>query len=260
MQIQKTARRLFCICLALHAATNIAKAQEPTFMNAATHPGRGQLYGRAIASLAEYDLEGRSLEDQGVLFKMAYGIRSELALLLDQLQLFHGGDNYGDDSTARSTLRLKYRFMKQDIGPLNTWRSSILAGLGMPSGDSDLEPGSDYPVFGVVSTAILGRHGMNAEAGWRGYQSDNDRYDLNASHLFRLAPARYSRATRGSWYTVLESLNRIDEGGDHRLDISAGILYEARSWAAEIGLRRTLSSDGPAKREFELAIGARRLF
>ncbi len=116
-----------------------------------------------------------------------------------------------------------------------------------------------YPRCALVSTAILNRHGANAELEWEEYGSEPDRFTANASHLYRLAPVDYTADTHGAWYTMLESLNQFSDDGDSRHDLAAGILYEARSWACEVSLRLPLEQNWPRNEDYKFTVGIRYL-
>ncbi|MBN1558284.1 MAG: hypothetical protein JW951_09080 [Lentisphaerae bacterium] len=252
---------LTALALGVTFAGPRAPAQEPAFMDAATHPGANQLYLRLLLSHAEYGEAGRTdVDQQTALLKLAYGFRSELALLLDA-DVRRVDTGAGDETgLGLITTRLKYRFLKRDLGPLNTWRASLLGGLSLPGSIDTAVPDEAFPRLGAVTTAILGRHGLNAACEWLGYRDGPDTVSFNASHLYRLAPARYAADTRGAWYTMAESLNNFTDDGDRSLDLALGLLYEARRWAAELSLRLPLEEDGPLETDHEAVAGWRYLF
>jgi hypothetical protein len=237
-----------------------ASAQEPTYMDAATHPGAGRYYTRLLFAAGEIKAEGDDFDRQALVFKSAYGLRSDLAVLLDAELVRRETEDGSERGLSLASLRLKQRVLQRDLGPLNTWRASLLLGAALPGGNKAVAPEEPLPLAGIVSTAILGRHGLNAEIEWRGYRRAADVYELNAAHLYRLAPARYNRATRGAWYTMIESLNRVDTDGGHICDAAAGLLYENRRWAAEASFRTSLDADWERETKHELRLGLRLLF
>lgn len=192
--------------------------QEPTFMEAGTHPGSGQNYSRVVW------FEGETL------FKHADGFTARRALLGD-LRLSPSGFSEGG-------LRYRQRVWQRDTGPIDTWRASLQAGLSWQDGR---DPG---PRLGVVSTTIRGRHGINLQADILAGLAGDERFAVNASHVYRIHPVRYRIDTAGAWYTMVESLNRLSSDGELEGDLAAGLLYEARRWAAEISLR-WLKDDTP---------------
>lgn len=247
------------LALLLGAVATCVIAQEPTYMDAATHPGAGQFYSRLLLSASEYQDGETETEELSAMAKLVYGLRPTLALLADvELASLSAPDNH-ETGMLWSTFQVKYRLFKKDLGPLNTWMASAFAGLTVP-GDMNATTNVDsYPRCALVSTAILGRHGANAELEWEEYGSEPDRFTVNASHLYRLAPAEYASDTRGAWYTMVESLNQFTGEGDSRFDVAAGILYEARRWACEVSFRVPLEQDWPQEEDYRLTVGVRYL-
>ena len=248
-------------CLVL-VCGGVALAQEPLYMEGATHPGRGQFYLRTQALFTDYKDSSDAGERLVSRTKLVYGIRGNLAALLDA-DIAHLRFHDSDTTAGLSNLavRLKYRVIQRDLGPLDTWRTSLFAGADLPAGNSRLAPGHLQPRLGVATTAILGRHGLNGEAAWTRRPGRNpDEFEFNASHLYRIAPVRYAPDTRAAWYTVAESLNTITSHGDYQSDLALGILYEARHWAAEGGVRLPLIQDGPREFRYEAIMGIRYLF
>jgi hypothetical protein len=233
------------------------RAQEPTFMDAATHPGAGQFYARLLLSRSEYEQAATEVKLNTAILKLSYGIQPTLALLLDGefADLSTGGRD--ETGLRQTTLQLKYRLFKLDTGPLNTWRMSMLAGLALPGNMETLSPDNAYPRGSLVSTAILGRHGLNAEFKWDGYRNEAERLSVNGSHLYRLSPSEYRLDTRGAWYSMVESLNEFTTDGDSRHDVALGMLYEARRWAWEASLRLPIARNGPRDDTYNLTMGVR---
>jgi hypothetical protein len=219
-------------------------AQEPTFMEAGTHPGFETLYQRLIWTSPT--LRAGEAAEQRWDLKTAYGIQSHLAIEPDI--------GFDGDGWRYASLRLKQRVIQRDTGPIDTWRASVHGGVEWFDGR---DPG---PRFGVVSTTIRGRHGWNGQAEWHGGMSKQDRFELNASYLYRLAPDVYQPGTRGAWYTMLESLNQLGGDGEHRGDLASGLLYEARRWAAEISLRFVEPDQDVRFRSTRIGLGYRRLW
>lgn len=229
--------------LSIGLAWSSAWAQEPTFMEAGTHPGRQQWYGRATwRSATLQDGESDDLLDT----KVAFGFSARLALLADV--------KLDRDGPTAAGLRLRQRIWQRDTGPIDTWRASLQAGGEWFDGRS---PGGR---IGVVSTTIRGRHGFNAQVEWRGGARPEDRFEANVSHLYRLYPQRYSPTTAGAWYTMLEALNRFDRDGNRQTDAAVGLLYEARRWAAEVSVYLEEPEDGLRQDQSRLAVGGRYLF
>lgn len=243
----------------LAAAATVAIAQEPTFMDAATHPGRGQFYARLLVFRSEYEEAGTDADVKAGVLKLSYGIRPTLALSLDTELASLSTDAADDSGISQTTIRLKYQLFRKDLGPLNTWRTSIFGGVTVPGDVDAYSPEDTYPRCSLASTAILGRHGLNAEAGWEEYGDEPDRFAVNASHLYRLSPSEYAAATRGAWYTMAESLNDFTEQGQSRSDVALGVLYEARRWAWEVSARIPVAQDCPRESKYTLTMGVRLL-
>lgn len=254
-------RKLLAISAVLVATQALTvQAQEPAFMEAATHPGRQTFYTRALVSYASYDLDGESVDDFAFISKSAYGLHPRLALLFDaEARSIEIGDTR-ESGLDDVTLRLKYRYLQLDTSPINTIRASATAGLIMP-GDKRINPNRNpAPRVGSAITAIFGRHGLNAQVDRKFLPETSDETEVNASHLYRIAPSRYTRETKGAWYTMLESLNTFMDNGDYQIDLAVGILYEARRWAAEAAFRLPLSEKGPRESDAKAIIGYRHLF
>lgn len=241
----------------LLAAATVAVAQEPTFMDAATHPGAGQFYSRVLFSGSEYEEEGTNASLSTGVLKLSYGVKPTLAIVFEGELANLSMDDNDDAGLSLTTLLIKYRLFKKDLGPLNTWRTSVLGGVTIPGDMDAYGPDDTYPRCALVSTAILGRHGMNAEIEWEEYGDEPDRFAVNASHLFRLSPSEYTMTTRGAWYTMLESLNDFTDEEESRSDVAVGILYEARRWAWEASIRLPVAQDWPQENDYTYTTGLR---
>ena len=232
-------------------------------MEAATHPGAGQLYSRLLTFHSEMENAdtGLEAEESSSKLKLAFGFRSDLALLMDVHALKRKEDGNEDTGFSLVTLRFKQRVLQKDLGPLNTWRASMIAGADIPGTRGELAPEHVSPRLGAVTTAILGRHGINGQIDWTSKKGEPDLYAINASHLFRIQPAEYAADTAGAWYTMLELLNDVDSDEASRSDIAAGLLYEARRWAAEASVRLPVADqDWPVETDYTVALDLRKLF
>ena len=107
-------------------------AQEPAFMEAATHPGRGQAYGRLLLTWEDGDdlAVGSDVREARATVKLAYGLTARTALLVDATatRLERVDLDRQDAGLEEVALRLKQQVLRHDFGPLNTWRTSLLAG------------------------------------------------------------------------------------------------------------------------------------
>lgn len=234
----------------------LATAQEPIVMEAATQPAVGLNYIRT--QILFRDLDGT--DEYRLKTRYTRGVRYNVSVNAEA-DYVHADENGPDDLRFFA----KWRVLQKDIGPVDTVRGSLIGGAELPSG-SDLSSNSTDPFFGGVVTTILGRNGFNADLIYQintagGIQGD-DKLNYDASWVYRIAPARWSADTTASWYTVLELNGSAWENGDHQLLVTPGLLYEARSWAAEIGIHLPLAetmSDRP-KQKFGLTAGLRYLF
>jgi hypothetical protein len=226
-------------------------------MDAATHPGAGQFYSRLLVSRSECEEAGTAAALNLATLKLSYGIRSTLAFLLEEEFAHLSKGDRDETGLGVSTFQLKYRLFKRDLGPLNTWRTSILGGIAIPGSMDESSPEDASPQASVVSTAILGRHGLNGEVKWKEFDRETDRIAVNGSYLYRLSPSEYTATTRGAWYTMLETLNDFTPQGDFRLDVAFGILYEARRWACESSLRLPVEQDWTQDSNYTLTVGLR---
>lgn len=197
-----------------------AFAQEPLFSEAATHPGRGALYSRFVFTSPTLKNGG---SDERWEFKTAHGFSAQLALLLDLA--------FDRDGVEKAGTRLKQQVFRHDSGPINTWRVSAQGGVQWRDGEGS------HPRVGLVSTTIQGRHGFNVALDADASAPSPDRFEANASYLYRLAPKRYQADTTHAWYAVFESLNRFSRDGDRVSDLGLSLLYEARRHALELGVR-----------------------
>ena len=224
--------------------SSIAWAQEPTFMEAATHPGSEALYQRLLWTSPT--LKDGSTREQLWELKSSYGFSPVFAAKLD---LENDGDGW-----RYGSLRVMQRVIQRDTGPIDTWRASVHGGIEWVDGR---DPG---PHIGFVSTTIRGRHGFNGQLEWHGGERSTERFEANASHLYRIAPAQYRPETRGAWYTMLESLNTFAGDGTHAGDVAVGLLYEARRWAAEVSVLAQEPNEQIGRRSTRIGIGYRYLW
>lgn len=232
-------------------------AQEPFFMDSATQPSRGLTSIRVLGVYRDTEQK----DYYRMRLKGAYGLRSDLALLGEW-----GGRINDEEGMESAMLRLKWRFSQYDFGPVNTLRAGLLAGTEIPAGSIDDDNEGWNPTVSAVTTAILGRHGINAEVGYRlvtpgGHTYDNEAR-VDASYLYRLHPVRYNANTLASWYAVSEWNSRVRGGSDYELLWTVGLLYEAWRWAAELGVTMPLAQDVETLEETHWGIvaGMRTLF
>ena len=84
----------------------------------------------------------------------------------------------------RAGLLLKQRVMRKDLGPLDTWRASVLAGADLPGKEGVRESTHVSPRLGVATTAILGRHGLNGQVDWTGRIGEDELCASSSANRF----------------------------------------------------------------------------
>lgn len=250
-----------------------AAAQEAIFTGAATQPGVGIFKLRVLPTYAEYssDPTGAGREASEFTFDttlyagLTPTLSASLEVPLRQRVLEGMAGEERDWGVGDLTLDLKYRFHTQAYGPIDTERIAAVVGLEIPSYDDTFSSESFNPAAGVIYTRIRGRHGWNAEArytlttgGERGGldpgKGPADLLEVNASYLYRLAPAKYEADTFASWYGILEMNADWETNGDHGVFLSPGLLYEARNVGLEAGVQIPLVQDADDRFEKDWAV------
>jgi hypothetical protein len=252
----RSLRHSLCV-LALAAAwiQTPARAQEAPNAPAATQPAAGHATVREqiryIRFRSDAEEDARRIEEWTAWTSVAIGLTGDLSLTFEAPLVYRETDGGPDDGThsglADMTLALKWRFFQKDYGPIDTLRVALLVGTELPSGDDQLSSDSVDPEIGLIATYIRGRHGFGGALRYKfttGAQQDPinagetlaDQIRYDASYLYRAAPAEYAADTHGSLYLVLELNGSQETNGDSQLFLAPGIMYEARSWAAEFSL------------------------
>lgn len=260
-----------------------ARAQAPIVSQAATQPAKGRLSVREQFMLMRMDNDPSpdDRETRMTIFNTVidYGLTGNQSLSLRLPVIFRRISSdapYGrehEDGVGDLTAIWKYRLWQHDTGPIATRRFSVFAGAEFPTGNEDMTSGSVDPILGVVYTQVQGRHGFNADASWKfttGGDDDGlsvgeslaDLLRVNASYLYRIAPAEYAADTNASWYGVIEANGAYETNGDLEVMLSPGLLYEARRWAAEIAVQLPVVQevDHRLEHEWALVVGVRFLF
>ncbi|MEM1028574.1 MAG: hypothetical protein AAGJ38_10865, partial [Planctomycetota bacterium] len=115
---------------------------------------------------------------------LAYGIGRKSALMLHVPVMVHDLENPAGNPEADGwglddiTVMLQHRFYQEDVGPIETRRAVLLAGLEVPSYDEGFSSESFDPMLGVAYTRIDGRHGLNASALWKFNTGTNDDFEF----------------------------------------------------------------------------------
>lgn len=267
----------------LLATPRRASAQAPIVSPAATQPAKGRLSVREQFMLlragGDPGDDDRSARTTSFTTMLDYGLTGTQSLSLRLPTIFRriNGDarhgRFHEDGVGDLTAIWKHRVWQHDTGPIETRRLSVFAGAEFPTGNEDLTSGSVDPIIGVVYTQVQGRHGFNADLSWKFTtgsadsvagvgESLADLLRVNTSYLYRLAPSEYGAGTQASWYGVVELNGSYETNGDVEVVLSPGLLYEARTWAGEIGVQIPLFRDVDHRLEHEWAfiVGVRFLF
>lgn len=261
-----------------------AFAQEAINMPAATQPSKGRW---VLRNQVQYR-EARSHPETGdhgfrewtIWNNLAYGLTSEISLNLSVPVKHRRFVDGGDSSTHRDwgvgdlTLQGKWRIHQHDFGPIDTSRFSLIAGLEIPTFDSNMSTESVNPIVGGVYTHVQGRHGFNLAGQYKfntgtganinlgGGLGKSDAFFYDASYLYRLAPSAYGPDSEGALYGVLELNGVYETNGDNEMFLSPGLMYEARTWTIEMSVQIPVWEDldrRPASR-FNIVAGLRLLF
>lgn len=260
-----------------------ASAQEAMSTEAATQPSTGAWYIKEQLRFTRMTTDpvglDRDIDELRAITSVYYGLDTDLAIGLllpvvyqniESPQPGVSEDVFGLDDF---TLRLKWRFWRQDTAAIDTARLSLIADLEIPSGDNDLSSKSLDPAVTLAYTMIRGRHGLSADLGFKFNTSANEfavspgetsaeslKYD--AAYLFRLAPEQYTEDTHGAWYAVLEFNGLYETNGDNEIFLSPGFMYEGRNWALEASIQLPVyrDIDHRPERDFVAILGLRLFF
>lgn len=242
------------LALAMLACPGLARAQEAPNAPAATQPAAGHATVREQIRYVRFDPDdsdkGDRINELTAWTSIAVGLTGDLSLNFEAPVVYRKTDSAppGADDEASGlsdmTLTLKWRFFQKDFGPIDTLRVALLVGTELPSGDNDLSSDSVDPEIGFVATYIRGRHGFGGALRYKfttGAQQDPinpgetlaDLIRYDASYLYRASPAEYAADTHGAFYLVAELNGSQETNGDGEIFLAPGLMYEARSWAAE---------------------------
>jgi len=258
-----------------------AMAQEAIESPSATLPSPGALVTRF--QFRAYDFKagdtaparsGWLLEER---FMAAFGIAPELAAEA-RLPLYEGtggGDNAIGEPIGLGDLdlMLKWRIWREDLGPVDTMRLALLAGVQLPTGTAGYGSSSTDPYAGAAFTGIFDRHGLGAAVRYTfttgsafdpifAGDTTADLLQIDASYLYRVHPAEYGETREAAWYGVLELNTAYETDGNWEMLLSPGLLIEAPRWAFEIGVQVPVYQRVSNRPELRVAIvaGLRLLF
>lgn len=267
--------------------TSPALAQEAINMDSATQPSPGVIYLYERAKYTRYGLSPHE-NDSGERAERTNQLRLETSIIAGltrdlaisamipiERREERAGRQELDASfgLADPEIVFKYRVYKSDSGTLDTLRVVLLAGAEIPSGDGNFTSGSVDPIVGIAATTIRGRHGLNAAMRFKlntggdaednlGGEGPDDALWYNASYLYRLAPGAWTATSDAALYAVMELNGLYETNGDNEIVLSPGLLYEARTWAGEIGARIPIFEDVDQRPEMDwgMTVGVRFLF
>jgi len=144
------------------------------------------------------------------------------------------------------SLMWKWRFYSFSQGPIDTSRTAMLMGIQLPSGSGGWGTGSFNPSVGVSHTTIRGRVGLGGSVAYKfntgegaeydvsGTNSDSDALILNGAMMWRMAPAEYTKDTKGAWYFGPEG-EVVQSGSGTSVRIGPSLMHEAETWVFEAG-------------------------
>lgn len=276
-------RRVRCGALfATLCAAAWACAQEPiNAADSATQPSPGHFIIKEQFRFYALDVEGprdrRGEARDAVLFStLNVGVRPDVSLSFRFPAALRERELAGEDSVSREagaadlTALAKWRVVRHDTGALDTIRASLIAGSEFRTGQPPFSSEGFNPILGAAYTQIAGRHGLNASLQWvfatggaaeplLAGESTADvlRYDL--AYLFRLSPEQYTADTHGALYGVCELNGVYETNGDQELFVAPGVMYEARTWTAELSVQAPVwrTVDHRATKEYAVIAGVR---
>lgn len=246
---------------ALLAAAGFTFAQAPiNATDSATQPSPGHVIFLQQFRFYSLDLdEGRRDRrgeiDDAVLFStLNIGLRSDWSLSLRLPAVFRDREFDRSNRIDRNegigdlTALAKWRIYQNDSAALDTTRISLIGGAQIRTGDSPFTTDGYNPVLGLAYTQIAGRHGFNGALQWTfttggseepilAGESTADLFRYDLAYLFRLSPKQYTAETHGAFYAVCELNGFYETNGDNELFLSPGLMYEAKSWTAELSVQ-----------------------
>lgn len=267
--------RLQAAAMAALCAAAPALAQEMLSMPAATAPSPGVLIPRIQGRAYFYD-DGQTLLEEAI--RLEFGLARDLSLSAE-LPLFQGFldeplPSDGEFGLGDLDLLVEWRFLREDLGPVDTVRASVFGGAVLPTGTGSYGGDGVDPCIGAAWTGIFGRHGLDFAARYTlvadgtlfeplfAADDGDDLVDLDAGYAYRIHPDSYGEERAAAWYATLEVNALLTTGGRHEVLLSPGLLLEAPDYAVEIGVQLPLSVDSGDRPELEFALilGLRLLF
>jgi hypothetical protein len=254
--------------LLLGALCGTATAQEATSTPAATQPSVGKWYLRQMLEVVDRSGSMAGGGDaRGMLVAstvLAHGLTRNLSASLAAPVIWPRSGSAGIGDLA---LAVKWRPYQRDLGPIDSVRLAVFAGVEIPSGDRVASSRSWDPFVGGVTTAILGRHGVNQSLAFK-LNGGSDRLPLRAgdgpfdavrydtAYLFRIDPPAYTATTSAATYLTLELGGLYETSGDNEILLGPGLLYEARTYALEATVRWPVVQDVRRRPDTDLVVTA----
>ncbi len=278
----RTLRRVWlCAALVLISGwwTSPTRAQEPpNAFDSATMPSPGHVILREQFRYYSLELDHAvapaqrgKISDFTLMSMLNIGLAPDVSLSLRtptsfRRTTFELGDRRDDEAGVGDiTLLGKWRIFREDDGPLDSRRFSLLLGPEFRSGDNPFTSDSYDIIVGCAYTQIAGRHGFNGALHWKFTTNGSDtptfpeeqtadalRYDL--AYLYRLDPEEFTEESTAAWYAVLELNGVYETNGDNELLIAPGLMYEARLWTWELSVQLPTWQDVENRGEVRYAI------
>lgn len=255
-----------------------AIAQEPINADSATQPSPGHVIIKEQFRFMSLDADSGPRNRRGqtrdymLQNSIAAGLTPDLSLivrtpLIARRQSFDRSDRVDrEQGIGDVTTLLKWRFYREDHGPLDTTRIALLGGAEVRTGDHPFTNDAYNPVLGLAATKIAGRHGLNGNLQWTFTtdgvadptypgMNDADLFRYNGAYLYRLWPAEFDEETSaGAWYAVAELNGVYETNGDNELLLSPGLMYEAATWTLELSVQLPAWRDVGSRPETEYAL------
>jgi hypothetical protein len=260
------------------AAIRPVIAQEPINADSATQPSPGHVIIKEQFRFLSLDADSGPRDRRGqtrdyvLQNSIAAGLTSDLSLivrtpLVARRRAFDLTDRVDrEQGVGDVTTLLKWRFYRQDHGPLDTTRIALLGGAEVRTGDGPFTNDAYNAVLGLAATKIAGRHGFNGNLQWT-FTTDGvrdptypgmstaDLFRYNGAYLYRLWPAKFDQHTSaGAWYAVAELNGAYETNGDNELLLSPGLMYEAAAWTLELSVQVPVWQDIANRPETEYAL------
>jgi hypothetical protein len=255
-----------------------SQGQEPVnAADSATQPSPGHVIFKEQFRFYRMEMDNGSRDRQGdiedfVLFStLNIGLQPDVALGLRLPVILRSRDFDGPHGTDRDegigdlTALVKWRVYRNDTGPLDSARLSLVGGAEIRTGDSPFTTDAYNPVLGLAYTQIVGRHGFNGSLQWTlttdgneepiyAGESTADLLRADLAYLYRLSPKQYTAETHGALYAVLEFNGLYETNSDYEVFVAPGLMYEAKTWTVELSAQIPIAQEIEERAETEYAV------